>query len=139
MRRIGREGAGTCHPSSTGVSCWASAVPSERSRPSRRLVLQAQADRVELGRFAKRTGVQGKMTGAQAVAAALCCEGVRCVFGIPGAQNNELWDALQGPSVSLPAGRPRGVGQRHGRRLGAGHRRGRRLLGRARPGADQRH
>ena len=35
------------------------------------------------------------MTGAQAAAAALCCEGVRCVFGIPGAQNNEFWDAMK--------------------------------------------
>ncbi len=32
--------------------------------------------------------VQGKMTDAQAAAAALCCHEVRCVFGIPGAQNN---------------------------------------------------
>jgi acetolactate synthase-1/2/3 large subunit len=55
----------------------------------------AQASHVELGRFARRQGVHGKMTGAQAVAAALRCEQVRCVFGIPGAQNNELWDALK--------------------------------------------
>jgi acetolactate synthase-1/2/3 large subunit len=61
--------------------------------------LEAHAERVELGRFTKRSGVQGKMTGAQAVAAALCCQGVRCVFGIPGAQNNELWDALKARSV----------------------------------------
>ena len=39
------------------------------------------------------------MTGAQAAAAALCCEGVRCVFGIPGAQNNEFWDALKARRV----------------------------------------
>ena len=31
----------------------------------------AQAGHVELGRFVRRPGVQGKMTGAQAVAAAL--------------------------------------------------------------------
>ena len=55
----------------------------------------AQASHVELGRFARRQGVHGKMTGAQAVAAALRCEQVRCVFGIPGAQNNELWDAFK--------------------------------------------
>ena len=54
---------------------------------------------VELGRFTRRTGVQGKMTGAQAAAAALACEGVRCVFGIPGAQNNEFWDALKAAGV----------------------------------------
>lgn len=55
----------------------------------------AQASHVELGRYARRQGVQGRMTGAQAVAAALRCEQVRCVFGIPGAQNNELWDAFK--------------------------------------------
>ena len=60
---------------------------------------------VELGRFARRSGVQGKMTGAQAAAAALCCQGVRCVFGIPGAQTNELWDALKARGVPVPAGR----------------------------------
>jgi acetolactate synthase-1/2/3 large subunit len=55
----------------------------------------ARAGHVELGPYVKRPGVQGRMTGAQAAAAALCCEGVRCVFGIPGAQNNEFWDALK--------------------------------------------
>ena len=54
---------------------------------------------VELGRYTRREGVHGKMTGAQAAAAALCCEGVRCVFGIPGAQNNEFWDALKAKGV----------------------------------------
>ena len=39
------------------------------------------------------------MTGAQAAAAALCCQGVPCVFGIPGAQNNEFWDALKARGV----------------------------------------
>ena len=45
------------------------------------------------------------MTGAQAVAAALACEGVPCLFGVPGAQNNELWDASEGrrvPTCSSP-------------------------------------
>ncbi len=59
----------------------------------------AQAKRVELGRFTRRTGVHGKMTGAQAVAGALCCQRVSCVFGIPGAQNNELWDAMKARGV----------------------------------------
>ncbi len=59
----------------------------------------ARADHVELGRFVRREGVRGKMTGAQAVAATLVCEGVPCVFGIPGAQNNELWDALKAHQV----------------------------------------
>src|SRR5207302_10702527 len=33
------------------------------------------------------------------LAAALACQGVRCVFGVPGAQNNELWDALKARQV----------------------------------------
>ncbi len=59
----------------------------------------ARAGPVELGPYVKRPGVQGRMTGAQAAAAALCCECVRCVFGIPGAQNNEFWDALKARMV----------------------------------------
>jgi acetolactate synthase-1/2/3 large subunit len=59
----------------------------------------ARADHVEVGRFVKRPGVQGRMTGAQAAAATLCCEGVACVFGVPGAQNNELWDAFKARGV----------------------------------------
>ncbi|WP_165250805.1 thiamine pyrophosphate-binding protein [Paludisphaera soli] len=53
------------------------------------------AGRVELGRTAHREGVRGRMTGAQAAAATIRCEGTPCVFGIPGAQNNELWDAFK--------------------------------------------
>ncbi len=56
---------------------------------------KAQGAHVEVGRYVRRTGVQGKLTGAQATVAALMCEGVRCVFGIPGAQSNEFWDALK--------------------------------------------
>jgi acetolactate synthase-1/2/3 large subunit len=37
----------------------------------------------------------GRTTGAKAAVAALCQEGVRCVFGIPGAQSNEFWDAMK--------------------------------------------
>jgi acetolactate synthase I/II/III large subunit len=59
----------------------------------------ARAEHVELGRYVKRVGVHGKMTGAQAAAAALACEGVPCLFGIPGAQNNELWDALKARQI----------------------------------------
>lgn len=43
----------------------------------------------------RRTGVQGKMTGAQAIVGALECMGAPCVYGIPGAQNNEMWDAFK--------------------------------------------
>ncbi len=64
------------------------------------LVPQSQAGHVEVGRTAHRPGVHGKMTGAQAVAAALQCLGVRCLFGIPGAQTNELWDALKARGVA---------------------------------------
>lgn len=39
--------------------------------------------------------VAGRMTGAFAVVETLLQEGCECVFGIPGAQQNELWDALK--------------------------------------------
>lgn len=39
--------------------------------------------------------VDGKMTGAMAVVETLIQEGTECVFGIPGAQENELWDAMK--------------------------------------------
>jgi len=60
---------------------------------------EARGGHVELGRYTHRAGVRGKLTGAQAAAAALSCEGVSCVFGIPGAQNNELWDAMKAHRV----------------------------------------
>jgi acetolactate synthase-1/2/3 large subunit len=56
---------------------------------------------VEAGPFsqarqAKHPGwVFGKMTGAQALVEALLLEGVACVYGIPGAQENELWDVFK--------------------------------------------
>ena len=79
-------------------------MPAEPREPPRRpprwrRPTAARGDHVELGRFVRRPGVQGKMTGAQAVAASLACEGVRCVFGVPGAQNNEFWDALKARGV----------------------------------------
>ena len=40
------------------------------------------------------------MTGAQAVVETLLQEGTECVYGIPGAQENELWDAMK--SKGLP-------------------------------------
>ncbi|WP_435018966.1 thiamine pyrophosphate-binding protein [Tundrisphaera sp. TA3] len=45
-------------------------------------------------------GIRGKMSGAQAAVMALCSEGTPCVFGVPGAQNNEFWDAMK--SAGLP-------------------------------------
>lgn len=42
----------------------------------------------------------GRMTGARALVEALKAEGTACVFGIPGAQENELWDEFK--SGGLP-------------------------------------
>jgi acetolactate synthase-1/2/3 large subunit len=39
--------------------------------------------------------IVGHMTGAEALVEALRWEGCRCVFGIPGAQENELWDTFK--------------------------------------------
>jgi acetolactate synthase I/II/III large subunit len=39
--------------------------------------------------------IVGKMTGAMAVVETLLQEGCDCVYGIPGAQENELWDAMK--------------------------------------------
>ena len=47
------------------------------------------------GQIAHVRGVRGRMNGAKAAVTALLCEGVPCVFGIPGAQNNEFWDAMK--------------------------------------------
>jgi acetolactate synthase I/II/III large subunit len=47
-------------------------------------------------RSAQHTGiVSGRMTGARAIADCLAAEGVGCVYGIPGAQENELWDEFK--------------------------------------------
>jgi len=39
--------------------------------------------------------ISGQMTGAEALVEALLREGTECVFGIPGAQSNELWDCFK--------------------------------------------
>jgi acetolactate synthase-1/2/3 large subunit len=39
--------------------------------------------------------VKGLMTGARAIVETLQSEGTLCVFGIPGAQGNELWDQMK--------------------------------------------
>src|SRR5262249_7764564 len=39
--------------------------------------------------------VSGLMTGAKALVETLIQEGADCVFGIPGAQENEVWDAMK--------------------------------------------
>jgi len=44
--------------------------------------------------------VKGHLTGAEAVVETLQAEGADCVYGIPGAQENELWDVMK--SRNLP-------------------------------------
>ncbi len=39
--------------------------------------------------------VAGLMTGAKVLVETLVQEGVECIFGIPGAQENELWDTMK--------------------------------------------
>ena len=39
--------------------------------------------------------IRGKMSGARALVEALLLQGTGCVFGIPGAQQNELWDTMK--------------------------------------------
>jgi acetolactate synthase-1/2/3 large subunit len=56
----------------------------------------AGAGPIEKARQAKHPGwVFGHMTGAEALVEALQQEGVGCVYGIPGAQENELWDTFK--------------------------------------------
>ena len=48
----------------------------------------------------RRVGfVQGHMTGAEALVETLQSEGCDWVYGIPGAQENELWDTLKEKGV----------------------------------------
>jgi acetolactate synthase-1/2/3 large subunit len=49
----------------------------------------------EGGLRAPPPGVQGQMTGAEALVETLIQEGTDCVYGIPGAQENELWDTMK--------------------------------------------
>ncbi|MBX9679621.1 MAG: thiamine pyrophosphate-binding protein [Gemmataceae bacterium] len=46
-------------------------------------------------RRARQGWIRGQMTGAEALVEALLQEGTGCVFGIPGAQENELWDTFK--------------------------------------------
>ncbi|MDY3554809.1 thiamine pyrophosphate-binding protein [Gemmata sp. JC717] len=56
----------------------------------------AHAGPVADARAARHPGwVFGRMTGAEALCEALRAEGVGCVYGIPGAQENELWDTFK--------------------------------------------
>ena len=72
----------------TSAAATLAAVPTARA-------LASHGTRAE-----KRAGwVSGEMTGAQALAEALRLDGVACIFGIPGAQDNELWDTLKSKGV----------------------------------------
>jgi acetolactate synthase-1/2/3 large subunit len=42
----------------------------------------------------------GEMTGAEALVEALLINGTGCVFGIPGAQENELWDTMKSKGLN---------------------------------------
>ncbi|HEY2787250.1 MAG TPA: thiamine pyrophosphate-binding protein [Fimbriiglobus sp.] len=60
----------------------------------------AAQTRVSAGPSQKPAGwVVGKLTGAQAIAETLKVEGVGCVYGIPGAQENELWDEFKSRGI----------------------------------------
>jgi acetolactate synthase I/II/III large subunit len=51
--------------------------------------------KAEAGDVAPGCWITGKMSGAEALVAALQAEGTDVVFGIPGAQDNELWDTFK--------------------------------------------
>jgi acetolactate synthase I/II/III large subunit len=53
-----------------------------------------------LARRSEPGWVSGHLTGAQAIAESLKAEGVGCVYGIPGAQENELWDEFKARGIS---------------------------------------
>ncbi|MFO0936051.1 MAG: thiamine pyrophosphate-binding protein [Gemmataceae bacterium] len=59
------------------------------------------SSQVQAGPFRKSCDgiVSGKLTGAQAVAESLAAECVGCVYGIPGAQENEIWDEFKSRGI----------------------------------------
>src|SRR5262249_25242756 len=67
---------------------------------SRRELLQttAAAGIVALASQSADAGIirkSGEMTGAEAIVEMLLLNGTGCVYGIPGAQENELWDTMK--------------------------------------------
>ena len=68
------------------------------SWPSRSLQAQLPAAIPPAPAVPYPSAVRGRMTGAKAAVQALCAEGVPCVFGVPGAQNNDFWDAFSAPT-----------------------------------------
>ncbi len=69
-----------------------------------------------------------RMTGAERLAEALLTEGVGCVYGIPGAQENELWDTLKEKDVPYLLVTHEYKRRVHGRRLREKHRKARRIV-----------
>jgi acetolactate synthase-1/2/3 large subunit len=64
------------------------------------LAATASAGPLQKARHNNHPGwVFGRMTGAEALVEALVLEGVGCVYGIPGAQENELWDTFKDKSL----------------------------------------
>lgn len=64
--------------------------------------LATRSDAAPFDRLRRRQNpgwVIGRFTGAQAIAETLLAEETCCVFGIPGAQENELWDELKSRGV----------------------------------------
>ncbi len=60
------------------------------------MAVQAATGPLERFRQARHRGwVFGRLTGAEALTEALLSEGTACVYGIPGAQENELWDTFK--------------------------------------------
>ncbi len=47
--------------------------------------------------------VVGHLTGTAPWSKPCIAEGTQCVFGIPGAQENELWDEMKSRDLPLPA------------------------------------
>jgi acetolactate synthase-1/2/3 large subunit len=83
---------------------WMSAMTAVGAAASQMIAHSPQAlaggHLVDVRGTIRRQGVQGRMTGAQAIVGALECMGTPAVYGIPGAQNNELWDAFK--AAQLP-------------------------------------
>ena len=78
--------------------------------------------------------VFGRMTGAEALVEALLTEGVGCVYGIPGAQENELWDTFKPKGLPYLLVTHEFSRRMHGRWLRPQHRPARRALHGARAG-----
>ncbi|MGE3805255.1 MAG: thiamine pyrophosphate-binding protein [Gemmataceae bacterium] len=73
-------------------------MPLSRRELLQSVAFQAVATPLVMARLkqgADTAWVEGKMSGAEALVETLLREGTEWVFGIPGAQNNELWDTMK--------------------------------------------